>query len=254
MGSMWLDQQEDNKIYYGPSGNDVPDFDPSKRTSAKAFPNDRWGTDFLSLQVMIDFMDTDWRKHIVIDDPPAPDSKEVSDALELLVTYQKTKRAAAMNEIIAQNSDFQPYFCAQLGISPRAYPHTYLMLKMAARIGELVMVHLKRIHRYARPSQMYPRLTPAMAVAPHASYPSGHALVGHMMAYTLNDIVDKIGDAPDVLARQIALNREIAGFHFPFDTEGGIRAAYLTMDIYRTLDFYLDHIDAAISEWDPNRV
>ena len=74
-----------------------------------------------------------------------------------------------MTEILAQNSDFQPYFCAQLGISPRAYPQTYLMLKMSARIGELVMVHLKAVHGYVRPSQIYPRRCYGWNVSPMLS-------------------------------------------------------------------------------------
>ena len=253
MGSMWLDPPEDGGVYPCPPGNVVPDFDPAQMTKAVQFPADRWGADFLSLPVMMDFFQSNWRTAIRISAPPPVGSPEMLKALNQLVIYQQTKRAEAMSEILAQNTDFQPFFCAQLGIYPRIYPKTYLMLKLAARIGEFVMVWLKEKYSYVRPSHIYPRLAPPMAVAAHASYPSGHSTVGHLMAFTLNQIIPQLGDAPNRLADRIAYNREYAGFHYPFDTQGGIEAAAKTFSVYQTLDFYLRTIDAARKEWDPYR-
>lgn len=248
MGSMWMDDDEDKNVY-PVQGLPVPDFDDTLIIDRKKFPEERWAADFESLLVLTEFIRKDYHTNIRIAAPPPTDSAAVVIALEKLVLYQKTLRDKAAPEILQQSKAFQAYFCAQLGIWPRTYPNTYLLLKMAARIGELVMVKLKRHHEYPRPSQLYPRLTPLIPVPGHSSYPSGHSLIGHLMAYTAIDIVPNMGDAPTVLAARIAQNREVAGVHYDFDSAGGQEAAYQAFNFYKTMGFFGRTKDKAVLEW-----
>lgn len=251
MGSMWVDSAEDPKVY-PMQGLPVLPFNEAMMTLATSFPDERWGADFRAILWLIDFMRTpDWpnlvRKNIP--EPPKPDSQDTKDALRDLVNYQQALRQQALPEILVQNTDFQWYFCSQLSIYPRSYPDSYLMLKIVARIGELVMVHLKRRYRAVRPSQIYPRLTPPLPVAAHASYPSGHALISHLMALMAGKIIPDLGDAAYRLAQRIARNREIAGLHFQRDSRAGEIAAGNIFEIIEGLDNYDGYLAQARGEW-----
>lgn len=254
MGSMWLDPAEDPKIYPA-QGLPVPNFDETMiNVDAGEYPEKRWGADFRSLLWLSDFTDVQgWPSEIAkgIPRPPAIGSREMIDGLKALVLYQQTLRTEALPEILAQSVDFQLYFCSQLGIYPRSYPRSYLLLKVAARIGELAMVKLKfRFARLSvRPSHVYPRLTPPIAVPPHASYPSGHGLIGHLLARTAQAIQPSFGDAPTRLARRIATNREIAGLHFRWDSLAGEIAAANVFAIVENMRRFKDELPLAQQEW-----
>jgi hypothetical protein len=251
MGAMWIDAEEDPGVY-PMQGLPTPPFDDTMLTKATDFPEGRWGADFKSLLWLIDFTRTpDWqnlvRKNIL--KPPKPDSQDMKDGLKELVIFQQTLRESAMPEILAQRGDFHYYLCSQLAIYPRSYPHSYQMLKNAARIGELVMVGLKRRFRAVRPSQIYPRLTPPIPVPGHASYPSGHATISFLMARMAKEIVPDLGDAAYRLAQRITRNREIAGLHFWWDSIAGEIAALNTFDIIETLPNYAAYLKDATDEW-----
>lgn len=248
MGSMWIDP-DDARIYpVDPDQKPLP-FDPSYLVLATEFPPSRWGSDYQAMLALIEFMATGWQEKIIIDPPPFPGSDAMMKELEYLVDRQIDRRQSAMQEILAQNHDFQSYMVAQLSVSPRTHPKTYLMLKMAARIGEVVMVYLKSQHNAVRPSQVYPRLFPPVPVAPHATYPSGHSLVAYMMAFTAVAIVPAMGDAPRALASRIAINREIAGLHFPSDTVAGADAAAQAFNLFKTIPWFQTTQPLAVWEW-----
>lgn len=61
----------------------------------------------------------------------------------------------------------------------------------------------------------------------HAAYPAGHATFAHVAAALMGDAVPRLKPGCDDRARQIALNRVIAGFHWPTDNEAGEKLAQL---------------------------
>lgn len=248
MGSMWLDEDEAKQYPIDPNYK-VLDFDDTSMTDARKFPKARWGSDFKAMLALVEFSATDWNTRIRIDPPNLPGRQKMQIELAVLVGYQQTDRQGALQEIIAQSDGFQSYLVAQLGISRRSYPHTYLLLKMAARIGEFVMVALKNQHQGVRPSQIYPLLFPPLDVPGHASYPSGHALVSHLMALTAIHIVPAMGTRPVDLADRIAKNREIAGLHFMSDSIAGKDAATQAFAIFKTLEWFKKTEALALEEW-----
>ena len=72
-------------------------------------------------------------------------------------------------------------------INGLSHPQTYLLMKLAARVGEMMMVHLKRQFNRARPSQICPTLYPPVAVPGHSAYPAGHALIARLTALCLKE-------------------------------------------------------------------
>jgi membrane-associated phospholipid phosphatase len=77
-------------------------------------------------------------------------------------------------------------------------------------------------------------IQPLIASPPHASYPSGHATNAAMAALLMTEATRKSRDGRvkagrrhlKALAVRIAENREVAGVHFPSDSEAGRKLAH----------------------------
>jgi membrane-associated phospholipid phosphatase len=69
----------------------------------------------------------------------------------------------------------------------------------------------------------------------HASFPSGHSTQAHLMALCVNDVFNTLPQQNTVLedlwtlADRIARNREIAGLHYPSDSDAGRAIALATL-------------------------
>jgi hypothetical protein len=246
---MWIDPASTNQ-YPNDTGQPAQPYDPNGvRTDTFQFQPTKWGADFVSLLALVEFSHTGWESKIVLDPPNFPGSAQMKAELQYLIHLQQTARPTAFGEIVAQDQTFQWYITAQMGVSPGSQPNTYLMLKMAARIGELVMVKLKRHFNQVRPSQIYPALLPPVDVAPHASYPSGHSLCSHLIAYAGAAVVPPMATQLALLANRISHNREIGGMHFPSDTVAGQDAAAQAFKLFQTINLYKQVLPLARREW-----
>jgi membrane-associated phospholipid phosphatase len=251
MGSCWIDPN-DTTVYPALPGK-VPDFDPQYLRDANCYPRNKWGADFESLITLAEFARSDWLDKIQLPEPPYPATQQIIDEIKALVTLQQNKREIYIKEIVAQNADFQLYFLGLLNISSRSHPQTYLLLKVAARIGEMAMANLKLTYSRPRPSQLYPPLAPPMNVADHASYPSGHSLVAHLMAFCAAEAIPGMRDPLSNLALHIAWLREVAGFHYRSDTAAGQIAASQIMPFVKKLQTFKDVCAGAAREWSRTR-
>lgn len=75
-----------------------------------------------------------------------------------------------------------------------------------------------------RPVQLSPQIQPVLPTPGHASWPSGHATESYLMAALLNHLLPSDG-LRDVqlkrLAARVAVNRTVAGLHYPVDSAAG---------------------------------
>ena len=86
---------------------------------------------------------------------------------------------------------------------------------------------LKEEYRRPRPYQFDSTLHPVCNTTNlPASYPSGHAIIGYLEAFTLAQIVPE--KQKEILERadDYAHNREVCGVHYPTDVASGKQAAY----------------------------
>ena len=150
-----------------------------------------------------------------------------SEAKELdrLVEYAEFDRDDALPEIIAQKDEFISYFMGLLSATPASHPQTYRLMHLLNLIAAFTAMYWKSRYRRLRPSQIRTKLLPPMQVPGHASYPSGHATQGHLIAYGMRLVVPAPNANLIGLAERIARNRELAGLHYPSDTDGGVRLA-----------------------------
>jgi acid phosphatase (class A) len=111
------------------------------------------------------------------------------------------------------------YFLGMLMIDPGRMPASNLLIRVARRIGEHVVMCLKGEFRCPRPSQLCTALVPMIDPPATPSFPAGHSLQAELIAACLTATnlaarpVHLLGD----LAERLGENRVIAGVHYPKD-------------------------------------
>lgn len=220
------------------------------RDPALRFPVNAWEPDFYGLAVFADFAGKTWQDDIRLDPPPANDSVQADAEINELLALAQNERAARLAEIIEQECDFPDLFLRFLMIAPDSYPMTFNLMKVAARVTEMLMAHFKFQFQRARPQQLEPRLMPPVSGRHHASYPSGHAMMSHMMAVCLAEAAPQhLRPGLLALADRIARNREVAGVHYPSDSAAGKSVADQALKVLQQCDRYRALLAAAKREW-----
>jgi len=84
-------------------------------------------------------------------------------------------------------------------------------------------MHFKLAFKRARPSQLNPKLYPAILVPAHYSFPSGHSTQSHAVEEALNAVFEGTNVVSlkyhlNQTTRDVSENREWAGVHYASDT------------------------------------
>jgi membrane-associated phospholipid phosphatase len=211
------------------------------------FPERYWNADFRALLTTAEFARTDWQD-IEIDWPP--DEDETQREIGYLLGLRRNRSSDCIKAVIAQNAGFLGYFLDLMMMTPASHPETFHIMKISCRVSELTMAYFKDKFNRARPSQLCPDLIPPVAVSGHPSYPSGHSLTAHLIAYCLADVCPEKAEALRALADGIGVNRELAGFHYPSDTEAGRIIAERAHELLRDrCPKFRENVGAAEDEW-----
>jgi acid phosphatase (class A) len=226
------------------------------RNVAAAYPDyplRYWDPDLWALTVLTEFLGPSlsggyWQGRIALAGPPGLAATLVE--IDRLLVLAVTERPEAMGEIIQQNQNFQIAWLQLLSIEPSTHPNTFLLMKLVARVGEVMMMHFKRIHHRARPSQICPTLFPPVPIPGHASYPAGHGLLSQLTSIALMEFVPStLHPALLELARIVGFNREIAGLHYESDTAAGVQVANQILPILNDCLTYQLVKGHAAAEW-----
>lgn len=247
-----------------------PDFN-----SKPKFPIHAWDSDLFSLTFLPEFFTAkvagkSWEQAITINPiipkvvMPGGVVASGDDSIDDLRILAVTERPEAIGEILNQAQNQQLCFMQLLTMTQNSHPSTFFLMKIAARVGEVVMMRLKRQFNRPRPTQYYPALYPPIPVPGHSSYPAGHAVIAHLTAQVLIEATTpSAGTSPYkksliALAEEISLNRVIGGFHFRSDIKEGRVAGEKTHQFLQGIpprkvkapDFdYASVLAAAKSEW-----
>jgi len=171
--------------------------------------------------VLADFAGSAPWKEKKLPAPAVPPLEEITAVLQ-----QRVYRPARLAEIVAQAENLELYWSNLLMIGPHGRPYSTALVATAMAVGHMVGMYWKAQHRRARPVQVFPAVMPAIMTPPHPSYPSNHSFQSHLIAHCLcrlfKEPVAEAMRAPlFALAARIGENREIAGVHFPSDTDAG---------------------------------
>ena len=127
-------------------------------------------------------------------------------------------RPDRFNEILSQHSGDGAisYFLGMLMIDPGRMPATHLLIRVARRLGEHVVMCLKGEFRCPRPSQICSAIVPMIDPPATPSFPSGHSLQAALIAACLEATAPPMQpqNLLDALALRIGENRIIAGLHY----------------------------------------
>ena len=238
-----------------------------QRIDVATYPLRNWSADWYAWLALTEFVGSNWQGFNLLPSwadpsPPYWDSviahNHIREELDDLVTAAQDERADALDEILSQADEFTSYFMNLMTTRPTAYPGTFRVLNIASLVALFVSMYYKGKYRRPRPSELCPALLPPIVVPGHASFPSGHSTQAHLMAFCMGDVFINLAqhqpmlDDLGVLADRIARNREIAGLHYPSDSQAGVALAGQIQPLLSTNSWYSSALAAARQEWDPN--
>jgi acid phosphatase (class A) len=216
------------------------------------FPDAAWDPALRAQVVLADFGACAW-KDTVPGDFPAEHSAETRAEIEVLL-QMRALRPARLPEIVMQASNIQLYWHDMLMVGLHGRPNTSTVIEIAMAVGHMVGMYWKFHFKRARPVQVFPALMPVVMTPSHPSYPSNHSFQSHLIAHALGSAFT--GDAHHpmramlfALAARIGRNREIAGVHFPSDTDLGKKLAVEIFGHLERLPSFQAIRDGAKQEW-----
>jgi len=152
--------------------------------------------------------------------------------LALVEAYSDLREDRA-SEILSQMTPQYAFWSSVTGLHPTRMRWTCELLEAALRLANFVEMRFKQALACRRPHEYSPQIQPMIQAPGHGSLPSGHSTEAHAVAYVLCALrrVASSSSTPatpplltEQLMRQaarIAINRTVAGLHFPVDSAAG---------------------------------
>lgn len=137
-------------------------------------------------------------------------------------------RADRLGEITMQVSDILSFFTPIIPL--RGERHRYTLQFLDAAMGAIISCHMQFKHALAcpRPFDYSLQVQPVIPTPGHGSLPSGHSTEAHALAFMLgcfyrlqNGDHTRMDEMLSLAAGRIAVNRTVAGVHFPIDSYVG---------------------------------
>ena len=144
--------------------------------------------------------------------------------IEDLIYLQNLRTESDVQEILNQREvdGMLKYF----NVNKQDYKELYKLLNYILPIMYYLKKHFNRI----RPSYHDNRIKPSLKVPSHPSYPSGHSMQSHIIAFYLSYKYPKDEIKFMTLAHKLAKNRELGGVHYRSDTIYGKNASKIIFD------------------------
>ena len=158
---------------------------------------------------------------------PSKDSF-LKDQLTYLRSYADL-RADRIGEISIQLGDLISFFGAQARLDSTQARFSGLILHVVQALTIQLELRVKHKTWTPRPIQYSENVQPIVQTPSHSSFPNGHATEAFAIATVLHQLATNDGlvsgikamAMPFRLAHRIAVNRVIAGVHFPVDCGAG---------------------------------
>ena len=136
-------------------------------------------------------------------------------------------RAERSTEILSQIDGQWAHWCSILPMRPDSTPHTLALLTTALQWVISVELRFKHALACPRPVAWSPQVQPCITTPGHGSFPMGHAVQAFLTAGLLQALIgaeadDAWGVQLTRTAFRIAINRVVAGVHFPVDLVAGL--------------------------------
>ncbi|HZB36595.1 MAG TPA: phosphatase PAP2 family protein [Beijerinckiaceae bacterium] len=159
-----------------------------------------------------------------------PSTAVFEDQLHLVHAYADLRPDRAA-EILSQLSATTVFVGSIAYLHPDRTPKTLELIATAFRLANLVEMRLKHGLACRRPNEYSPQLQPMILTPAHGALPSGHATEAFIASTVLWRLLEASGHAVYStaatceqlmrLASRTAINRTVAGVHFPVDSVAG---------------------------------
>lgn len=163
---------------------------------------------------------------------PLPGAGEIRKLIEL-----KENRTQAQEQAIVSQLDRMDLLLPLIAlVAPKIKPSLLDLVSWtvvdAARPLFFTKARYNRVRAYQLFPELAPRFLPDGTFPMHPSFPSGHSMQAHLVVNILTSVFGAANSEPKArdAAWQIGRNREIAGLHYPSDTEGGRYLADVLID------------------------
>lgn len=156
--------------------------------------------------------------------------------LSLVAAYADLRPDRAL-EVVEQTGYPLAFWAAVTGLTAHRHGKTLMLLELAFTLCVSAAQRFKHIFAVPRPVAFSPQIQPMIPTPGHGSWPSGHATEAFATAAVLQALLDAAaparrrpraaanGDASreqlQRLAARIAINRTVAGLHYPVDSAAG---------------------------------
>ncbi len=187
--------------------------------------------------------------------PPPPSDKNSEAEKADLAELHRIEQARTPAQVAAAQTDERELdifvYSTVLGekFSAGSLPLTAALSEGVHREASAAIGPLKDYFRRPRPYQVDSTLHPVCGtVTQPNSYPSGHAIIGYLEAFTLAEMVPEKRKGILERADDYAHNREVCGVHYPTDVTSGKEAAYAVFGEMMTSAEFQKELAAARTE------
>jgi membrane-associated phospholipid phosphatase len=169
-----------------------------------------------------------WSPFITMNRPTAA---ILDQQLELVNGYADLRIDRA-REIVAQMSPQYAFWGSVVPLYGARHRHTIELIGMVLRLAKYAEMNFKNALCVRRPHEYSAQIQPMIQTPIHGSLPSGHSTEAHAVARVLCRLISgptNTGSAQQLQLRQqlmaqaarIAINRTVAGVHYPVDSQAG---------------------------------
>ncbi|MBX3586047.1 MAG: phosphatase PAP2 family protein [Ramlibacter sp.] len=152
-----------------------------------------------------------------------PTEKIFKQQLDLIANYSELREDRGA-EILAQVNGGGPFWASMIGLTAHRHRYTAELLDLALSLATHVEMRFKHGFACQRPVELSPQIQPMIPTPGHGSWPSGHATEAYITSAVLQALLPhghKYREQMERLAARIAVNRTVAGVHYPVDSAVG---------------------------------
>jgi membrane-associated phospholipid phosphatase len=172
-----------------------------------------------------------------------PNEAAFREQLAFVFNYADLRGDRA-SEILAQLGGAASFLASLTFLQSDRTPWTSQLIGTAVRLANCAEMRMKHALACRRPHEFSPQIQPMIQTPSHGTLPSGHSTETFASALVLWNLLKASGIKPYAeaawgeelmrLAARVAINRTVAGVHFPVDSAAGCVLG-LTLGTYLTL-------------------
>ena len=177
------------------------------------------------------------------------------------VRYYMDQRGDRVAEIVAQTGGVTEFFAPIIAVPASRSQHLIELLMLTQHLAGLCSMPAKHALACRRPDELDSRLVPLIPTPSHGRLPSGHATPAAAVSSVLMALLDAAGTGLSHLEQRkrmvlatghrVAVNRTVAGVHYPIDSAAGFM---IGLNVGRIIAALGQNSDTALTQfdYDPN--